>query len=194
MSTEPATRSSVAFSGRLTMRTLRETTGSSSPPSRRSMHSAHGRAGSHEKGQSATTSISGSSAASPRTAVDLPVPLGPDDEHASDRRVDGVEQESRREALLLDDRGERIVCRSAQDQRLPECGLGLRDRVELPGADQGTAVSRLTRTSTTYGFPAARAVSSAAPRSLGSSTVTPPAPIASAIFTKSGFQNSPWTA
>ena len=77
MSTEPATRSSVALSGRLTMRTRRATTGSSSPAARRAAQSAHGSAGSQEKGQSATTSISGRSAARPRTAVDLPVPLGP---------------------------------------------------------------------------------------------------------------------
>ena len=59
MSTEPATRSSVALSGRLTMRTRRATIGSS-PAARRSAQSAHGSAGSQEKGQSATTSISGS--------------------------------------------------------------------------------------------------------------------------------------
>ena len=42
-----------------------------------SLADAHGSAGEHEKGQSATTSISGSSSASPRTAVDFPVPAGP---------------------------------------------------------------------------------------------------------------------
>ena len=74
MSTEPATRSSVAFSGRSTTRTclLRD----SSRPFR-SRQTGHGSAGSHEKEQSATTSICGISAASPRTAVDLAVPLGP---------------------------------------------------------------------------------------------------------------------
>jgi hypothetical protein len=36
-----------------------------------------GAAGSHANGQSATTSISGSSSASARTAVDFAVPLGP---------------------------------------------------------------------------------------------------------------------
>ena len=43
----------------------------------RDWHDAHGSAGEHEKGQSATTSISGSSSDSPRTAVDFPVPAGP---------------------------------------------------------------------------------------------------------------------
>ena len=38
---------------------------------------AHGSAGEQENGQSATTSISGRSSESPRTAVDFPVPLGP---------------------------------------------------------------------------------------------------------------------
>ena len=74
MSTEPATRSSVAFSGSVTMRMRRRAEGSSSV---RAVHRSHGACGSHEKGQSATTSISGRSAASPRTAVDFPVPLGP---------------------------------------------------------------------------------------------------------------------
>ena len=77
MSTEPATRSSVALSGRVTIRTRRETTGSSSPSARLATQSSHGWTGSQEKGQSPTTSISGRSAARPRTAVDLPVPLGP---------------------------------------------------------------------------------------------------------------------
>ena len=52
------------------------TTGSSSPRAAPGTI-AHGSCGSHENGQSATTSISGRSSASPRTAVDLPVPLGP---------------------------------------------------------------------------------------------------------------------
>ena len=55
----------------------------------------------------------------------------------------------------------------------------------------GTAVSRLTFTSITYGVPADSAVSNAEARSLGCSTEIPPAPIACAIFAKSGFQNSP---
>ena len=55
----------------------------------------------------------------------------------------------------------------------------------------GTAVSRLTFTSMTYGVPAFRAVSNASARSPGWSTDTAPAPIAWAIAAKSGFQNSP---
>ncbi len=77
MSTEPATRSSVALSGRSTMETRRAAASRRSPRARRSRQAAHGAAGSHEKGHPATTSISGISSASPRTAVDLPVPLGP---------------------------------------------------------------------------------------------------------------------
>ena len=52
-------------------------------------------------------------------------------------------------------------------------------------------MSRLTFTSMRYGRPDASAVSNAEPRSLGCSTVAAPAPIASAIFAKSGFQSSP---
>ena len=67
------------------------------------------------------------------------------------------------------------------------CGIGAKCHVPI----SGTAVSRFTFTSMTYGVPAASAVSNAEPRSAGSSTEIPPAPIASAIFAKSGFQNSP---
>ena len=83
----PTTRSSVAFSGRSTMRRRRRTTGSSSRG--RARHAAHaGAAGSHENGQSATT-------------VDLRQQLGEAadggrlaraaralDQDAADRRVD----------------------------------------------------------------------------------------------------------
>ena len=55
----------------------------------------------------------------------------------------------------------------------------------------GTAVSRLTFTSTTNGPPAFSAVSNASARSPGWSTDTDPAPMACAMAAKSGFQNSP---
>ena len=73
----PATRSSVAFSGRSTIRRRRRVDRQLARRAARARHDAQGSAGSHENGQSATTSISGSSSASPRTAVDFPVPLGP---------------------------------------------------------------------------------------------------------------------
>jgi hypothetical protein len=59
------------------MRRRRRSVGSASPQITRSEHVAQRSCGEHEKGQSATTSISGSSSASPRTAVDFPVPLVP---------------------------------------------------------------------------------------------------------------------
>ena len=78
MSIVPATRSSVAFSGSVTTRRRRRRVSSASPAATRSRQSSHaGAAGSHTNAQPATISISGSSSASARTAVDFAVPLGP---------------------------------------------------------------------------------------------------------------------
>ena len=107
-----------------------------------------GDAGSHEKGQSATISISGRSSARPRTAVDLPVPLGPSTRTPAHGGVDGVDQERLHEALLVDDGRERVQAHE-RTRGFPNvgsaCGIGAKCHVPI----SGTAVSRLTLTSIT---------------------------------------------
>ena len=80
--------------------------------------------------------------------MDFPVPLGSLDEEPADRRLDGVEQKRRLQALLLDDRGEGVVDQ-VRTRRLPKvgsaCVIGGNFHVPI----SGTAVSRLTLTSTT---------------------------------------------
>src|SRR6185312_1515656 len=85
------------------------------------------------------------------------------DQDAADRRVDRVEQERPREALLPDDRGEREVPELDYviTSRFPKvgsaCVIGGNCQVPI----SGTAVSRLIFTSTTNGPPAFIAVSNA---------------------------------
>ena len=70
------------------------------------------------------------------------------DEDASDPGVHGVDQERPLEALLVDDRGERVQAQ-VSTKRLPNvgsaCWIGGNFQVPI----SGTAVSRFTRTSTT---------------------------------------------
>src|SRR5205823_5868894 len=98
----------------------------------------------------------------------LPGPRRPDDQHAADRRVDGVEQERLLETLLLDDRREGEVAEAhVMTSRFPNvgsaCTIGGNCQVPI----RGTAVSRLTFTSIRYGLPALKAVSNASERSPG---------------------------
>src|SRR5581483_11243325 len=123
-------------------------------------------------------------------------PARPLHEDAADGRIDGVEQERPLEALLLDDCREREEADgrpypTGWTNRLPKvgsaCTIGGNCQVPI----SGTAVSRFTFTSTTYGRPAESAVANASARSPGWSTEIAPAPIAWAIAAKSGFQSSP---
>ena len=80
MSIVPTTRSSEALMGSSTTRIRRLWCGrvpAAISLARQSSHSASRSAGSHPKWQPSTTSCSGSSLASARTAVDLPVPFSP---------------------------------------------------------------------------------------------------------------------
>ena len=76
-------------------------------------------------------------------------PARPLDQHAADGRVDGVEQERLLEALLLDDRRERVRRDQLRISGFPNvgsaCGIGAKCQVPM----SGTAVSRLTLTSIT---------------------------------------------
>jgi hypothetical protein len=80
MSSVPTTRSSVALTGRSTKRVRRDVNGqhlSAGQPVAAVVAQESWPFGSHANGQSATTWISGSSAASARAAVDLAVPRSP---------------------------------------------------------------------------------------------------------------------
>ena len=157
----------------------------------RPRQAGHGSAGSHENGQSATTSISGRSSASPRTAVDFPVPLGPSTSTPPTAGLTALSRSActRRSCSTIAVNGYRLT---SEDERLAERGLRLRDRREVPRPDQrhGGVAVHLHVDDVRLARPRARS-RSAEPRSAGCSTEIPPAPIASAIFAKSGFQNSP---
>ena len=80
MSSAPVTRSSVAPSGRSTTGVASEWLGGAPTSPKRAAQSSHQlsrESGSQWKRQPSTTSIGGSSAASPRIAVVLPVPRSP---------------------------------------------------------------------------------------------------------------------